>query len=130
MKIGVITWFLAPNYGTVLQAFALNKILERYCYEVKFINYKKNKINFEKIRELFCCLFPMMIKKYLPRHYEKYVFFSFIKDKLLITKKIFTKKNIHLLNSKYDIFICGSDQIWSPILFDDIFFHLFGIIRK
>jgi hypothetical protein len=124
-KIGIVTWFFAPNYGTVLQAFALNKILERYYYKAEFVNYKRSLIKFEKIRDPFCFLFPGTIKKYLPQQYEKFIFFSFVKENLPITDKMFTKNNIHLLNSRYDIFICGSDQIWSPILFDDIFFLSF-----
>lgn len=40
MKIGIITWFTGPNYGTNLQAIALQYFLRAKGYEVNIINYE------------------------------------------------------------------------------------------
>ena len=56
MRIGIITWFTGPNYGTNLQAIALQYYLRKQGYEVELINceveseYSKNRRTFiEKI---------------------------------------------------------------------------------
>ena len=40
MKIGIITWFSGPNYGTNLQAIALQYYLRKNGHEVNIINYE------------------------------------------------------------------------------------------
>ena len=39
MKIGIITFQYADNYGALLQAFALKKYLQGLGHDVKIINY-------------------------------------------------------------------------------------------
>lgn len=39
MKIGIITWFTYENYGTKLQAVALQQYLRNLNYEVQLINF-------------------------------------------------------------------------------------------
>ena len=39
MKIGIVTFFCVPNYGAMLQAYALWKYLEKRGHEVEFIDY-------------------------------------------------------------------------------------------
>ena len=40
MKIGIITWFTGPNYGTNLQAIALQYYLRKAGHKVEIINYE------------------------------------------------------------------------------------------
>ena len=40
MKIGIITWFTGSNYGTNLQAIALQYFLRQKGNEVNIINYE------------------------------------------------------------------------------------------
>ena len=40
MKIGVITIFAVPNYGSVLQTYATQLVLENEGCECQIINYK------------------------------------------------------------------------------------------
>ena len=42
MKIGLVTIYDVPNYGTILQAYATKKILERLGAEVTTIQYTRN----------------------------------------------------------------------------------------
>ena len=39
MKIGIVTWFHYRNYGTVLQAYALQKFLKSNGYNCVLVNY-------------------------------------------------------------------------------------------
>ena len=45
MKIGIVTFFYANNYGGVLQAFALQKFLKNSSINSEFINYIPNENN-------------------------------------------------------------------------------------
>ena len=38
--VGIITTFRQPNFGSVLQAFALQYVIEKMEFEVKVIDYK------------------------------------------------------------------------------------------
>lgn len=40
MKIGLITYHAAHNYGSFLQAFATQEKLKTYGYDVEIINYR------------------------------------------------------------------------------------------
>ena len=42
MKIGIMTWLYNNNYGTVLQAYALQKKLRLKGYDCTLINYREN----------------------------------------------------------------------------------------
>ena len=39
IKIGIITLHRAENYGSVLQAFALQKVLEHLNFDVEILDY-------------------------------------------------------------------------------------------
>lgn len=41
MKIGIITFHASFNYGSMLQAWALQTFLEKQGHEVKIINYRQ-----------------------------------------------------------------------------------------
>ena len=44
MKIGLVTIFDVPNYGSVLQAFATKKVLELLGNDVSTINYTRKRL--------------------------------------------------------------------------------------
>ena len=132
-KIGLVSCYFKNNYGSQLQAYATQKILKEYGFDVETINVSKNKD------------FSNGKKKY----YLSQVFnFNFIKTKfgmvkLLVDKKINKElgKNISVRNSKlkefrrnynltaayknylelkeasklYDYIVVGSDQLWLPV---------------
>ena len=45
MKIGILTFQNAVNYGAVLQAYALQNSIEKLGAEVRLIDYQCNKVN-------------------------------------------------------------------------------------
>ena len=53
MKIAILTWLYNGNYGTLLQAYALQGFLKREGYDVSNINYKPSAI--EKAKNLIKC---------------------------------------------------------------------------
>jgi hypothetical protein len=125
MKIGIITFHCADNYGAVLQAFSLyRKTKELYSDgEVYIVNYCPESIvkHYRLIKLTRVRAFISSIVQ-LP--------FS-IKKKVSFNK--FRKRNIQLLDVKeiscLDYLICGSDQIWNPRLTDGVDSHYFGSIE-
>lgn len=117
MKTGIVTWFKHQNYGTVLQAYALQKYIKENFGECELINYMppkaiKDKI---KIKNIIRKLKELTDKKgHDEIEYEKSKkkkFTEFIQDNISLSKEKI--RNIKELNNYYDIFICGSDQIWN-----------------
>lgn len=138
MKICIITWITYNNYGTQLQAYALQKCLESYGHEVTILsdlyiikpwlleNTKKSETAKQRLlrRIKKCILHPIITLESrfasqsastMPittwMHTQKKIE-DFKKENIRITDPIIPN-NLCLLNNEYDLFICGSDQIWS-----------------
>lgn len=122
MKIGILTYQRAENYGALLQAYALKTTLEQAGYNVEMVDYWPeyhenvfklfSKTNFKKrsflgkvkYLILFAFSFNWLIKR-------KKNLNRFMKEKLDLGKHPkYTKKND--VCKEYDIVIYGSDQIW------------------
>ena len=98
MKVGILTFHDAHNYGAVLQAYALKKYIQKLGYEVKIINY-----HHETIPDGY----P---KEDNEKRWEK--FNKFIKTLIDNEEKVYTKEE-DLEQLDIDFWICESDQIWN-----------------
>lgn len=118
MKVGIITFHRALNYGAVLQAYALVKYLrlqnvdcELIDYRCKYIEqfYKPLKAN--PIRETKAFIKEII---YTPKIIEKRrKFDKFISENICTTKPVYDLAELRELNNIYDVFITGSDQVWN-----------------
>lgn len=140
MKIGIVTVHSAHNYGTVLQAWALQQYLRQQGHEAEIVNlrlpiidklyrltYKTNKklcgssmINrlvngaYYYARSTVKCLKE-------PGKYEKYKKFEhFINHELNVTEEYHSCESLEKARLSYDALIAGSDQIWNPIMLKGI----------
>ena len=116
-KVGILTFHDADNLGAVLQAYALESVIEKSCgASAEIINYKCDKITETKyvqknrdIKSLIKAV-PMSVYYKIKRHgFEK-----FRKEQLRCSKITYSKQNIKNAANDYDIFITGSDQVWNP----------------
>lgn len=113
MKIGILTFHWATNYGAVLQAFALQEYLQSLGHNVEIINYKPIGFDFLPrylrrpwlMRNLRQDLIGRKKEKKLKIFREKY---------LKMTKRYFTTKQMTETNFDYDLVISGSDQVLNP----------------
>ncbi len=137
-KIGIVTIHTDFNYGAVLQAVATQKFLEYNNYNAEIINYE-NKIIGMQSKILYKQ--DGKISGYIKTFVRNTLFGRFFYYKKAIKKidryrKISKEKyrDISEMNeSKYDILISGSDQIWNPIIsrgIDPVFLLQFGNPRK
>ncbi len=127
-KIAIMTWHSYDNYGSVLQVYALRKKIRDFGYKkVDVINYLphtrkvklKKRITFKNLkRKLFSK--KQNIQKLTEQRASKYTYFR--KKFLAYTEKCNDETDLFLLNDQYDKFICGSDQIWAPTVFDKNYF--------
>lgn len=126
-KVATITWHTYNNYGGVLQAYALRQAIIQLGYnKVDIIDYNPN-IQRKKItkKDIYrkLLLRQEYIKKLIKEKNEK--FDKFRKDNFTFTRKCDNATELFLLNDQYDKFICGSDQIWAPTLYNENYFLSF-----
>lgn len=118
MKIGIITFHRALNYGAVLQAYALQEYLNTIGIDSEIIDYRSEYIEifYKQIKENPLKNPKMYLKEliYAPFNtLKRKKFDGFLKKYIKFSKKITTKEELKKINKEYDIFIAGSDQVWN-----------------
>jgi len=140
-KVGILTLGLGPNYGNLLQAYALHKALSNLGYNVVLID-KRQKLNFYwislrpilvKIKRLLTLSFtPQQVVsnlKKIPDIKKKFQKNVVSIDLGLLTSEMMAFPNNHLTPKtetfytkkelveicnfeKFDAIVVGSDQVW------------------
>lgn len=126
--IGIITYHHYYNYGTMLQAFALQEKVEQLGYQAELIDFKQdNSLSRYEMLKLRIKRMPVYIKerkKYraLADSREKIkekneLFEQFYKTYLHVGKKKYTTTQQLMENPPvYDGYVVGSDQTWNPFV--------------
>ncbi|MES2545931.1 MAG: polysaccharide pyruvyl transferase family protein [Bacteroidota bacterium] len=137
MKIGIITYHRAHNYGALLQLYSLKSHLSQNNNEVEIIDYwpKYHSDEYSIFSRFSELLFKTKVKRVLFFIFDFYRilkrrngYLGFIKNNLGLSKsvKFVTKESIN--NQNFEVVIYGSDQIWRrhnlPQFkeFDDVYF--------
>lgn len=118
-KVGLLTFHRATNYGACLQAYALKNFIEDQGCSCDIIDYRCPTIeNFYNKIFLTDDSIKTKIKKIITWSVQKErnkKFKDFIYNNLLCGKNFgYTRYNVASVNELYDLFIVGSDQVWSP----------------
>lgn len=128
MKILTITCHRPHNYGAVLQAYALNRFLQKRGHDARVIDYTskshggisdkyKNNLLAKAVRGIL--LFPDRLK-------GNKVFGEFIKNNISLTERsYFSHRELVDNPPSADLYITGSDQVWNcdiPVGKDDAYF--------
>ena len=119
-NVGIITFHCSYNYGSALQAYALQTFIESLGFNVKIIDFVMKK-DFEQYKLFRTSLYRRQIKSlgadviFFPYHLKRKISFeTFVRRKMHLTeKRYFLCKELTELNDVFDVFICGSDQIWN-----------------
>lgn len=125
MKIGIITFHNASNYGAALQAYALQRAINRYTeHECEIIDYINpvicSRISSEKIKRINSIeSLAKMIIAYPYYTNKNKVFERFMRENANLSKRFYTAETIKKANEEYDIFITGSDQVLNLNLTDN-----------
>jgi len=112
------------NYGALLQAYALNRIINRMGYVAKDLYYVQSISNKREkiIARLLKCDFKSIFNQIKSRVDKARVKEQLDKRKLIMdgfrlsiphTEKC-SKDELKKISNEFDVFICGSDQIFRP----------------
>lgn len=117
-RCGIVTFHHSHNYGSVLQSYALAKVIQSLGVDAEIIDFRhpcttymyewKGWSPYRKWRG--------NIKYYISRGVFKWgkkrqeAFIHFIENKLPLSPRITDRNDIPDI---YDVLVCGSDQIWN-----------------
>lgn len=125
-KIGIITFHASHNYGSMLQAYALQQTVLEMGLDCEIINYR-TKIQTEHFKPPFMRgTMPGKIKRFilfLPYCYSLLKKFNLFEEFLsnhykLSDKEFLSLSELSEAKLPYDVIISGSDQIWNTYCFD------------
>ena len=122
MKVGVVTFHFVNNFGGVLQAYALQRMVAEQCgVESIIINYKNWFIRFTDTVRLFPISLNRKeiiagIKTMRDRFGRIRKFNEFINSDFNTSDFYANHIQINAHPPRCDKYICGSDQIWNPYL--------------
>ena len=114
MKVAILTYSRAFNYGAILQSYALQKIIAEKGHECYQINY-----NPKAVKRQYSIIWPRSLTAIkrdiayllsIPKRRKLSRFRRKIKH-----TKVISKSKLSNLNDKFDRFIVGSDQVWNKI---------------
>lgn len=133
MRIGILTFHAAHNYGAVLQCYALQEYLKSIGHNVQVIDYRNpyiidcykpfrtSRFVRKNIFKMICLLYQE-IYLYPKRRSRSNAFDDFIQHKLDLAPIE------SIMSDPYDIILIGSDQVWNINLtngFDEYYWGSF-----
>ena len=124
-RIGMMTFLHNDNYGSILQAWALQQTLLDAGYDAIHIDYAPSKQ--EKIRNLIFSgnspklIFEGMRKKSATGKMHG-GFDEFRKANIVTTESCRDQAALRKVATDFDVLVCGSDQIWSPVWLNPAYF--------
>lgn len=121
MKVGVLTFHRAYNYGAVLQAYALQKKLGEIGVQCEVIDYLSREKRAQT--KLFSYNKKLSIKGNLSKFIKDFyrveknaAFDRFMAEEMHISSNSYSKFEELVQmdkNAPYDVYIVGSDQVWN-----------------
>lgn len=137
MKIGIITFHAAHNYGSMLQAYALQTYLEQQGHHVEIINFRSKyqklmyskPISFNNLHQIKktikLCLFDYSSLEVIKKKW--YMFEDFLSKYLNMTVEYQSMDQLKKVHLNFDYIITGSDQIWNTKAkdFSEVYFGTF-----
>ena len=130
-RVGVMTFLHNENYGSTLQAWALQKTLTDLGYDTEHIDYRPSRA--EKLRNLILSgnsprlvvegMRKRSVKAARPGAREKAASFDdFYREHMSLSRPCASHAALRQLAKQYDALLCGSDQIWSPVWLNPAYF--------
>ncbi len=135
MKVGIITFHFAHNYGAMLQAHALMQAINQLGHDAKIIDYIPNKLekeysmnpfnNKDSIKSFIKSILkmPIRIKQYK-------LFEDFLKNEMNLTSKVSQYNELNKLSQEFDAIIVGSDQVWNDGITGEIEVYFLNFCEK
>lgn len=125
-KVGIITFHASHNYGSMLQAYALQQTVLGMGYDCEIINFR-TKLQTDYFKPLFMhgtmlgrIKRRILFSPFYLSHLRKYKLFEeFLSSYYRLSDKEFSSlSELDEASLPYDVIISGSDQIWNTYCFD------------
>ena len=134
-KVGIITFLHNDNFGSTLQAYALQKTVRDLGFECKHLDYNPDRT--EKIRNLLRSgnnlkLVLEGIRKKRVRdgqsgaRQKSLAIPVFYKKHMQMSGRCRNKRDLKNASRDCDLLLCGSDQIWNPVWLNEAYFLTFA----
>lgn len=112
-NVAIITWHYYHNFGSALQAYALQASIKKLEKNVKILNYRdlifgkysQSKLKLQSVLHLLFSKKTERLSYAFPFFQEKYFY-----QTTLVTDR----QKLGDIGRKFDTVVCGSDQIWAP----------------
>ena len=134
MKVGIITFQRAYNYGAVLQAYALCQKINSLGFSCEVIDYHCEK--FERDYKKISIFKAGSIREFISaivngktRNKKRAKFIDFVEREISLSPQKYYCENIIDSNNEYDVFITGSDQVWNLNLTDEDWNFFLAFVR-
>lgn len=136
-KVGILTFHASHNYGSMLQAYALQHFVDSIGLDSEIINYRTEVqkrmyvpiYKKENLLRRFIKFFTLF--KYIGACHRKYrLFEDFMRKHMKLSREYNTEEELAKANFDYDYYISGSDQIWNPICTDFSWAYFLSFVKK
>lgn len=123
-KVGIVTWHYYGNFGSGLQAFALQNLISSMGHNVNIINYRNpqfgKRVRWKSIVKFFLHNTVGLVNKKI---YDKTLqgVNKYQKRYLHQTKCFYEPEQIAEITKGYSSLVYGSDQIWAPNVYAPIY---------
>src|SRR5690554_185419 len=140
MKVAILTQPLGHNYGGIMQAYALQKVISQKGHQVTIVNRQKDK---PSIFKRLAIASKLRLKKFIKKdsvksfsEADKKTILSnmndFICEYMNRSSPIYSSRKLieHFNAQNYDILVVGSDQVWRPSYSANIYNYFFDFKEK
>ncbi len=130
-KAGILTFLHNGNYGSVLQAYALQQVVASFHIDCEHIDYEPNRRE-KTFNLLRSGNSPLLILEGLRKHAESgssarsREIAGFQDRYMKLSPSCRNSGDLSDLAGSYDLLIAGSDQIWSPVWLNPAYFLTFA----
>ena len=121
MRIGILTFHCARNFGAMLQCYALQEYLSSCGHDVSVIDYRPEymdcappKFKWWYLKPTSPLLSLKRLLKIFPSLKRRHELFSSFENRFFRLSEPVDKSILEKPLSEYDCVIVGSDQIWNP----------------
>lgn len=133
MRTATLTWYTGNNYGSTMQAYALQTTLKKLGHTNDILAYSPKKLDAWKLKfqnHSVKATLSYKINEFYVKKFHKnsqmpdnmFLFDAFREQYMTFSKPYSSARDLEGALQEYDAFLCGSDQIWSPYYFDPVYF--------
>ena len=134
-RVGILTFLHNENYGSSLQAYALQRVVRSLGHEVEHLDYCPDQK--EKIRNMILSgNSPKLILDGIRKRRvgtgqesarsKKRAIADFYARRMRLSPLCRNRKELEGASGRYSVLLCGSDQIWNPVWLNPVYFLNFG----